>query len=128
MPFLRASASPTCSPNDCSEGEGASALGHLGNAVDGDQTVFQLDIVSGFYIMISKQERRNKIKARIRGKISGTAARPRMSVFRRERTDFRTHLAQELLVVALKDDEGVFVTLRLGFNGFVLRLLILKEE
>lgn len=32
--------------------------------------------------MISKQDRRNKIKARIRGKISGTAARPRMSVFR----------------------------------------------
>lgn len=32
--------------------------------------------------MISKQERRNKIKARIRGKVSGTAARPRMSVFR----------------------------------------------
>ncbi len=32
--------------------------------------------------MISKQDRRNKIKARIRGKVSGTAARPRMSVFR----------------------------------------------
>ncbi len=32
--------------------------------------------------MISKIQRRNKIKARIRGKISGTAARPRMSVFR----------------------------------------------
>ena len=32
--------------------------------------------------MISKQDRRNKIKARIRGKISGTAGRPRMSVFR----------------------------------------------
>ena len=32
--------------------------------------------------MISKQERRNKIKARIRGKVSGTASRPRMSVFR----------------------------------------------
>lgn len=32
--------------------------------------------------MISKQERRNKIKARIRGKISGIAERPRMSVFR----------------------------------------------
>ena len=32
--------------------------------------------------MISKIERRNKIKARIRGKISGTAERPRMSVFR----------------------------------------------
>ncbi len=32
--------------------------------------------------MISKIERRNKIKTRIRGRIAGTAARPRMSVFR----------------------------------------------
>lgn len=32
--------------------------------------------------MISKIQRRNKIKARIRGKISGTATRPRMTVFR----------------------------------------------
>ena len=32
--------------------------------------------------MLSKIQRRNKIKARIRGKIAGTAARPRMSVFR----------------------------------------------
>ena len=32
--------------------------------------------------MISKIARRNKIKTRIRGKISGTPARPRMSVFR----------------------------------------------
>lgn len=32
--------------------------------------------------MFSKQQRRNKIKARIRGRISGTAQRPRMSVFR----------------------------------------------
>lgn len=32
--------------------------------------------------MISKIQRRIKIKTRIRGKISGTAARPRMSVFR----------------------------------------------
>ncbi len=32
--------------------------------------------------MFSKQQRRNKIKARIRGKISGTAQRPRMTVFR----------------------------------------------
>lgn len=32
--------------------------------------------------MISKIERRNKIKTRIRGKISGTAQRPRLSVFR----------------------------------------------
>ena len=32
--------------------------------------------------MVTKIARRNKIKARIRGKISGTAERPRMSVFR----------------------------------------------
>lgn len=32
--------------------------------------------------MITKIERRNKIKTRIRGKISGTAQRPRMTVFR----------------------------------------------
>lgn len=32
--------------------------------------------------MISKIDRKNKIKARIRGRISGTATRPRMTVFR----------------------------------------------
>jgi len=32
--------------------------------------------------MTTKIQRRNKIKTRIRGKISGTAARPRMTVFR----------------------------------------------
>ena len=32
--------------------------------------------------MLTKQERINKIKTRIRGKISGTAERPRMTVFR----------------------------------------------
>ena len=32
--------------------------------------------------MVSKIARRNKIRTRIRGKISGTASRPRMSVFR----------------------------------------------
>ena len=32
--------------------------------------------------MVSKIARRNKIKTRIRGKISGTAQRPRMTVFR----------------------------------------------
>ena len=32
--------------------------------------------------MVTKIQRRTKIKARIRGKISGTAQRPRMTVFR----------------------------------------------
>jgi len=32
--------------------------------------------------MISKKERRIKIKARIRGRVSGTPERPRLSVFR----------------------------------------------
>lgn len=32
--------------------------------------------------MFSKIQRRNKIKTRIRGRISGTATRPRMTVFR----------------------------------------------
>ena len=32
--------------------------------------------------MVSKTERRQKIKLRIRGKISGTAECPRMTVFR----------------------------------------------
>ena len=32
--------------------------------------------------MVSKIARRNKIKTRVRGKISGTPERPRMSVFR----------------------------------------------
>jgi len=32
--------------------------------------------------MVSKKDRRNKIKVRIRGRISGTAQRPRMTVFR----------------------------------------------
>ena len=35
-----------------------------------------------YYQPIDDEERRNKIKTRIRGKISGTAARPRMTVFR----------------------------------------------
>lgn len=47
--------------------------------------------------MVSKQERRNKIKARIRGKISGTAARPRMSVFRSNK---------QIYVQLVDDNEG----------------------
>lgn len=46
--------------------------------------------------MISKIERRNKIKARIRGKISGTTERPRMSVFR----------SNKAIYVQLIDDLG----------------------
>lgn len=46
--------------------------------------------------MISKKQRRNKIKTRIRGKISGTAARPRMSVFR----------SNKQIYVQLIDDEA----------------------
>ena len=45
----------------------------------------------------SKIARRNKIKARIRGKISGTAARPRMSVFRSNK---------QIYVQLVNDDEG----------------------
>ena len=38
--------------------------------------------------MLTKQERRNKIKTRIRGKISGTAERPRMTVFRSNKQSY----------------------------------------
>ena len=46
--------------------------------------------------MFTKIDRRNKIKTRIRGKISGTAARPRMSVFRSNKGNY----------VQLIDDEA----------------------
>ena len=46
--------------------------------------------------MISKILRRNKIKTRIRGKVSGTAARPRMTVFR----------SNKQIYVQLIDDEA----------------------
>lgn len=46
--------------------------------------------------MISKIQRRNKIKTRIRGKVSGTAARPRMTVFR----------SNKQIYVQLIDDEA----------------------
>lgn len=46
--------------------------------------------------MISKKQRRNKIKTRIRGKISGTATRPRMTVFR----------SNKQIYVQLIDDEA----------------------
>lgn len=46
--------------------------------------------------MISKIQRRNKIKTRIRGKVSGAAARPRMTVFR----------SNKQIYVQLIDDEA----------------------
>mgnify|MGYP001013228440 FL=1 len=46
--------------------------------------------------MMSKIQRRNKIKTRIRGKVSGTAARPRMTVFR----------SNKQIYVQLIDDEA----------------------
>lgn len=46
--------------------------------------------------MINKRERRIKIKHRIRNKISGTAVRPRMSVFRSNK---------EIYVQVVDDDE-----------------------
>ena len=48
--------------------------------------------------MITKQERRNKIKTRIRGKISGTAERPRMTVFRSNKS---------IYVQLIDDSKGV---------------------
>ncbi len=47
--------------------------------------------------MISKIQRRNKIKTRIRGKVSGTAARPRMTVFRSNK---------QIYVQVIDDQEG----------------------
>lgn len=47
--------------------------------------------------MITKTERRNKIKHRVRNKISGTADRPRMSVFRSNR---------QIYVQVINDAEG----------------------
>ena len=53
--------------------------------------------------MFSKIQRRNKIKMRIRGKISGTAERPRMTVFRSNKqiyVQFIDDLAGKTLVSA----------------------------
>ena len=47
--------------------------------------------------MISKIERRIKIKYRVRNKVSGTAARPRMSVFRSNK---------QIYVQVINDDEA----------------------
>ncbi len=48
--------------------------------------------------MFSKKDRRNKIKARIRGRLSGTAARPRLTVFRSNK---------EIYAQLIDDDKAV---------------------
>ena len=48
--------------------------------------------------MVTKQDRRNKIKLRIRGRISGTAERPRMTVFRSNK---------QIYVQLVDDSKGV---------------------
>ena len=47
--------------------------------------------------MVTKQERRNKIKTRIRGKVSCSAERPRMTVFRSNK---------QIYVQLVDDSEG----------------------
>ena len=49
----------------------------------------------------SKIARRNKIKARIRGKVSGTAERPRMTVFRSNK---------QIYVQVINDETGTTLT------------------
>ena len=60
--------------------------------------------------MISKIDRRNKIKARIRGRISGTAARPRMTVFRSNKQIYvqlvDDHAGKTLVATSSKGLEG----------------------
>lgn len=55
----------------------------------------------------SKIARRNKIKARIRGKISGTAERPRMTVFRSNK---------QIYVQLVNDSEGKTLVARSSKN------------
>lgn len=60
--------------------------------------------------MISKIQRRNKIKTRIRGKVSGSAARPRMTVFRSNKqiyVQFIDDLAGVTLATASSLDKEV---------------------
>ena len=60
--------------------------------------------------MLTKIERRNKIKTRLRGKISGTAERPRMTVFRSNKqiyVQFIDDLAGATLATASSLDKEV---------------------
>ena len=60
--------------------------------------------------MISKNDRRNKIKARIRGRISGTPERPRLCVFRSNKQIYAQvidDLRGETLVAASSNDKAL---------------------
>ena len=61
------------------KGKGIKFVGDVIRSKSGKTAAAKLLLIT---VMISKIQRRNKIKARIRGKISGTAARPRLCVFR----------------------------------------------
>ena len=37
---------------DCGEGEGATAFGYFGNAVNGNETILKFDVVGGFYAIL----------------------------------------------------------------------------
>jgi large subunit ribosomal protein L18 len=81
--------------------------------------------------MFSKIQRRNKIKARIRGRISGTAERPRMTVFRSNKQIY-VQLVDDLkgttLVAASSkgieegDKTAIAATMRSGAEGIKVQL------
>ena len=58
--------------------------------------------------MTTKIERRIKIKTRIRGKISGTAERPRMTVFRSNKQIY-VQLVDDLAGKTLAASSSIFI-------------------
>ena len=62
--------------------------------------------------MISKNDRRNKIKARIRGRISGTPERPRLCVFRSNKQIYAQAVAKKALEAGIN-------TVVFDRNGFL---------
>ena len=72
--------------------------------------------------MTSKIERRIKIKYRVRNKISGTAERPRMSVFRSNKqiyVQIINDLTGSTLVAAKKALEAGITTVVFDRNGYL---------
>ena len=78
--------------------------------------------------MVSKLQRRNKIKARIRGKISGTAQRPRLCVFRSNKAIYAQVIDDEqgrTLVAASSNDKALAVECK-GKNGIEAAAIVGK--